>query len=230
MLIKKMILKENENKCIKRKKMQSEKKVVCIISIVLFSTLLAACSKQPDFDAQSYVKSSLDAEYHEQYADYANLMEISEEDVKKQVEEDFNESIRQQFASYDNITEEEIAAYTEKMTEVKKLAKYKVQDEKKDEDGNYTVSVKVEPSDVFQTLQQSSAEVSKGKIAQGMKETDPGVFASVLTESVQKSIDKNSYGTPVTVTVKVEKNHSGTYELSETERSKLETVMFPTTE
>ena len=188
---------------------------------------LTACSSPKDFNAKSYVQSSLDAEYHREYTDYANLMEISE-DVKKQVEEDFNESIRQQFASSDNITEEEIAAYTEKMAEVKKLAKYKVQDEKKDEDGNYTISVKVEPSDVFQTLQQSSAEVSKEKIAQGMKETDPGVFASVLTESVQKSIDKNSYGAPVTVTVKVEKNHSGTYDLSETERNKLETVMFPT--
>ena len=33
--------------------------------------------------------------------------------------------IRQQFASSDNITEEEITAYTEKMAEVKKLAKYK---------------------------------------------------------------------------------------------------------
>ena len=228
MLIKKMILKENENKCIKRKKMQSEKKVVCIISIVLFSTLLAACSKQPDFNAKSYVQSSLDAEYHREYADYANLMEISEEDVKKQVEEDFNESIRQQFASSDNITEEEIAAYTEKMAEVKKLAKYKVQDEKKDEDGNYTVSVKVEPSDVFQTLQQSSAEVSKEKIAQGMKETDPGVFASVLTESVQKSLEKNSYGKTVTVKVSVEKDNSGKYGLSDTEMSKLETAMFPT--
>ena len=185
--------------------------------IVIFGTAMlcvgfSACSKQSDFDAKSYVKSSLDAEYHREYTDYANLMEISED------------------VSSDNITEEEIAAYTEKMAEVKKLAKYKVQDEKKDEDGNYTVSVKVEPSDVFQTLQQSSAEVSKEKIAQGMKETDPGVFASVLTESVQKSIDKNSYGAPVTVTVKVEKNHSGTYELSETERSKLETAMFPTTE
>ena len=192
--------------------------------IVIFGTAIlcagfSACSKQPDFNVQSYVQPSLDAEYHREYTDYANLMEISE---------DFNESIRQQFASSDNITEEEIAAYTEKMAEVKKLAKYKVQDEKKDEDGNYTVSIKVEPSDVFQTLQQSSAEVSKGKIAQGMKETDPGVFASVLTESVQKSIDKNSYGEPVTVTVKVEKNHSGTYELSETERNKLETAMFPT--
>ena len=183
--------------------------------IVIFGTAMlcvgfSACSKQSDFDAKSYVKSSLDAEYHGTYADYASLMEISED------------------VSSDNITEEEIAAYTEKMAEVKKVAKYKVQDEKKDEDGNYTVSVKVEPSDVFQTLQQSSAEVSKEKIAQGMKETDPGVFASVLTESVQKSIDKNSYGAPVTVTVKVEKNHSGTYELSETERSKLETAMFPT--
>ena len=208
--------------------MKNVRTIVGIVMLIIIS--LTACSSPKDFNAKSYVQSSLDAEYHREYTDYANLMEISEEDVKKQVEEDFNESIRQQFASSDNITEEEIAAYTEKMAEVKKLAKYKVQDEKKDEDGNYTISVKVEPSDVFQTLQQSSAEVSKEKSAQGMKETDPGVFASVLTESVQKSIDKNSYGDPVTVTVKVEKNHSGTYELSETERSKLETAMFPTTE
>ena len=146
-----------------------KKKNILMMSIVISLCMsLLACSKQPDFDAQSYVKSSLDAEYHREYADYANLMEISEKDAKKQGEEDFNESIRQQFTSSDNITEEEIVAYTEKMAEVKKLAKYKVQDEKKDEDGNYTVSVKVE------------------------------------------------------------KKHSGTYELSETERSKLETAMFPT--
>ena len=197
---------------------------------IIVSIMLSACSKQPDFDAKSYVQSSLDAYYHGDYKDYANLLEISEKDAKKEIEEDFNESIQQQFNDSDNITDKGIADYAEKLTEVKKLAKYKVQDEKKDEDGNYTVSVKVEPSDVFQTLQQISAEVSKEKIAQGMKETDPGVFASVLTESVQKSIDKNSYGAPVTVTVKVEKNHSGTYELSEIERSKLETAMFPTTE
>lgn len=206
--------------------MKNVRTIVGIVMLIIIS--LTACSSPKDFNAKSYVQSSLDAEYHREYTDYANLMEISEEDVKKQVEEDFNESIRQQFASSDNITEEEIAAYTEKMAEVKKLAKYKVQDEKKDEDGNYTVSVKVEPSDVFQTLQQSFAEVSKEKIAQGMKETDPGVFASVLTESVQKSIDKNSYGKTVTVKVSVEKDNSGKYGLSDTEMNKLEAAMFPT--
>ena len=199
------------------------------IMIAMCAVILSACSKQPDFDAKSYVQSSLDAYYHGEYKNYANLLEISEKDAKKEIEEDFNESIQQQFDDSDNITDKGIADYAEKLAEVKKLAKYKVQDVK-EEDGVYTVSVQVEPSNVFQTLQQSSAEVSKEKIAQGMKETDPGVFASVLTESVQKSIDKNSYGAPVTVTVKVEKNHSGTYELSETERSKLETAMFPTTE
>ena len=208
--------------------MKNLQKYLMILGTIMLSVGISACSKQPDFDAKSYVQSSLDAYYHGEYKDYANLLELSEKDAKKEIEEDFNESIQQQFDDSDNITDKGIADYAKKLVEVKKLAKYKVQDEKKDEDGNYTVSVKVEPSDVFQTLQQSSAEVSKEKIAQGMKETDPGVFASVLTESVQKSIDKNSYGDPVTVTVKVEKNHSGTYELSETERSKLETAMFPT--
>ena len=200
--------------------------IMCLVGLLCLGCILS-CSKQPDFDAKSYVQSSLDAYYHGDYKDYANLLEISEKDAKKEIEEDFNESIQQQFDDSDNITDKGIADYAKKLVEVKKLAKYKVQDVK-EEDGVYTVSVQVEPSNVFQTLQQSSAEVSKEKIAQGMKETDPGVFASVLTESVQKSIDKNSYGEPVTVTVKVEKNHSGTYELSETERSKLETAMFPT--
>ena len=133
--------------------------------------VLSACSRQPDFDAKSYVQSSLDAYYHGDYKDYANLLEISEKDAKKEIEEDFNESIQQQFDDSDNITNKGIADYAKKLVEVKKLAKYKVQDEKKDEDENYTVSVKVEPSDVFQTLQQSSAEVSKEKIAHRMKET-----------------------------------------------------------
>ena len=200
--------------------------------IVIFGTAMlcvgfSACSKQSDFDAKSYVKSSLDAEYHGNYADYANLMEISEKDVKKQIEEDFNESIRQQFASSDNITEEEIVAYTEKMAEVKKLAKYKVQDVK-EEDGVYTVSVQVEPSNVFQTLQQSSTEVSNEKIKQGLDGNDPEVFAAVLTESVQKSLEKNSYGKTVTVKVSVEKDNSGKYGLSDTEMNKLEAAMFPT--
>ena len=98
----------------------------------------------------------------------------------------------------------------------------------KEEDGVYTVSVQVEPSNVFQTLQQSSTEVSNEKIKQGLDGNDPEVFAAVLTESVQKSLEKNRYGKAVTVNVSVEKDNSGKYGLLDTEMNKLEAAMFPT--
>ena len=197
--------------------MQKKNCVLCISIGIIVCILLSACSRQPDFDAKSYVQSSLDAYYHGDYKDYANLLEISEKDAKKEIEEDFNESIQQQFDDSDNITDKGIADYAKKLVEVKKLAKYKVQDEKKDE-----------PSNVFQTLQQSSTEVSNEKIKQGLDGNDPEVFASVLTESVQKSLEKNSYGKTVTVKVSVEKDNSGKYGLSDTEMNKLEAAMFPT--
>ncbi len=88
--------------------------------------VLSAWSKQPDFDAKSYVQSSLDAYYHGDYKDYANLLEISEKDATQEIEEDFNESIQQQFDDSDNITDKGIADYAKKLEEVKKLAKYRM--------------------------------------------------------------------------------------------------------
>lgn len=62
---------------------------------------------------------------------------------------------------------------------------------------------------IYQALEQSAAEVSKEKIEQGLKEYDPKVYASVLTESIQKSIDRNTYGKARTVEVVVKKEASG---------------------
>ena len=109
-----------------------------ILMIIICMLIVSACSKQLDFDAKSHVRSSLDAYYHGDYKDYANLLEISEKDAKKEIEEDFNESIQQQFDDSDNITDKGIADYAKKLAEVKKLEKYKVQDVK-EEDGIYTV-------------------------------------------------------------------------------------------
>ena len=82
---------------------------------MIMGIAMLACSKQPDFDAKSYVQSSLDAYYHGEYKDYANLLEISEKDGKKEIKEDYNESIQQQFDDSDNITDKGIADYTEKL-------------------------------------------------------------------------------------------------------------------
>ena len=56
--------------------MQKKNCVLCISIGIIVCILLSACSRQPDFDAKSYVQSSLDAHYHGEYKDYANLLEI----------------------------------------------------------------------------------------------------------------------------------------------------------
>lgn len=195
--------------------------------IVLCILFFVACSKK-EFDAKTYVKSTLDAVYHSKYEEYAKFLNISEKEAKADIEQDFKQKIQQEFKDFDGIKEEGIEEYEEMMRKVKMLAKYEVVDSKKDDSGdNYIVEVQVEPSDIYQTLEQSSLEVSTKKIEQGMDSEDPEVFASVLTESIQKSIDKNTYGEAVTVEVEVTKDESGTYGLEDAGMERLESALFP---
>lgn len=197
------------------------------VMIALCFTLIACSNKEEDFDASGYVKASLDAAYHGEYAEYAKFLGISEKDAKKNMEQEFEESIKLEFTADDGISEEGLAQYIELMRRVDNLAKYEVKEAKKADDGDYIVKVQVEPSDVFQTLEQSSTDVSNEKIEQGLEPTDPDVFSSVLAESVQKSIDKNTYGKASTVEVKVTKDESNFYGLEDLEIDKLREELFP---
>ena len=63
--------------------MQKKNCVLCISIGIIVCILLSACSRQPDFDAKSYVQSSLDAHYHGEYKDYANLLETRKKMPRK---------------------------------------------------------------------------------------------------------------------------------------------------
>ena len=63
--------------------MKNLQKYLMILGMIMLSIGISVCSKQPDFDAKSYAQSSLDAYYHGEYKDYANLLELSEKDAKK---------------------------------------------------------------------------------------------------------------------------------------------------
>lgn len=128
------------------KNMRKTNGIGVLLTVMMILTSLTACTKEKDFDAAGYVKSAMDAIYHEDYKEYAELLDISESEAQKDLEQDFQDSIRQQFTADDNITEDGITAYAEKMRAVTQLAKYEVLDAEKTDDGNYTVKVKVEPS------------------------------------------------------------------------------------
>lgn len=205
--------------------MKKYKKIISIAVAVMMCFCMAACSKE-EFDAKGYVQSALDAVYHGEYERYAEFTGLSVEEAKKQQDEEFQEVMKQQFTGEEGFSEEQIASYADKMREAYTLAKYEVLEATKDEDDNYTVKVKAEPSDVFKTMEENFTKVAEEKGAQGQDIQSPEVMISILNEGVQRSIDNNTYGEATTIEVKVEKDDSGAYGLSEAEMNNLESALF----
>lgn len=53
-----------------------------------------------------------------------------------------------------------------------------------------TVKVKVEPSDLYQTLEQNATKVSKEKITQRLEVKEEKVFISIVCESIWEGVER----------------------------------------
>ena len=201
-------------------------KIIRVSLVVILCISITSCSREKTFDAAGYVKSTLDAVYHKEYAEYAKIQGISEKEARKIFEQDFEERINLEFDGVDNISQEEIQKYVALKSKIDKLAKFDVLESEKTEDGDYTVKIQIEPSNIYQTLEQSATDVSNEKITQGIEETEPGVFAAVLTESLQRSIDGNKYGEKTIIEVIVTKENANSYILEESQMAKISEAQF----
>ena len=201
-----------------------KQKSIRFLLVAILCILITSCSREKTFDAAGYVKSTLDAVYHKEYA---KIQGISEKEARKIFEQDFEERINLEFDGVDKISQEEIQKYAALKSKIDKLAKFDVLESEKTEDGDYTVKIQIEPSNIYQTLEQSATDVSNEKITQGIEETEPGVFAAVLTESLQRSIDGNKYGEKTIIEVVVTKEKSNTYVLKESQKVKIREALFP---
>ena len=201
--------------------------IIKVSLVVILCISITSCSREKTFDAAGYVKSTLDAVYHKEYAEYTKIQGISEKEARKIFEQDFEERINLEFDGVDNISQEEIQKYAALKSKIDKLAKFDVLESEKTEDGDYTVKIQIEPSNIYQTLEQSAADVSNEKITQGIEETEPGVFAAVLTESLQRSIDGNKYGEKTIIEVIVTKENANSYILEESQMAKIREALFP---
>lgn len=204
-----------------------KQKSIRVLLVAILGILITSCSREKTFDAAGYVKSTLDAVYHKEYAEYAKIQGISEKEARKIFEQDFKERINLEFDGVDRISQEEIQKYAALKSKIDILAKYDVLESEKTKDSDYTVKIQIEPSNIYQTLEQSATDVSNEKITQGIEETEPGVFAAVLTESLQRSIDGNKYGEKTIIEVIVTKENANSYILEESQMAKIREALFP---
>ena len=170
--------------------------------------------------------------YKRQYDEYAKARGISEKDAKAEIEDTLDEQVDTELSGLEalgDFTEEEKQEYKDMLVKIDNLAKYEVKEAKEDKDGNFTVTIEVTPSDVYQTLEDNSTAVAQEMMDQGqdVSQADASMFQDLLIQSMQKSIDGNTYGDTTTIEIAVTKDSDGQYGISDSDMEKISTALFP---
>ena len=130
------------------------KKVLALMLTFIFVISATACGGATKFDAEAYVRGVMDANYKQKYDEYAKARGISEKDAKAEIEDTLDEQVDTELSGLEalgDFTEEEKQEYKDMLVKIDNLAKYEVKEAKEDKDGNFTVTIEVTPSDVYQT-------------------------------------------------------------------------------
>ena len=183
------------------------KKVLALMLTFIFVISATACGGATKFDAEAYVRGVMDANYKQKYDEYAKARGISEKDAKAEIEDTLDEQVDTELSGL-----EALGDFTEE-----------------DKDGNFTVTIEVTPSDVYQTLEDNSTAVAQEMMDQGqdVSQADASMFQDLLIQSMQKSIDGNTYGDTTTIEIAVTKDSDGQYGISDSDMEKISTALFP---
>ena len=208
------------------------KKVLALMLPFIFVISATACGGATKFDAEAYVRGVMDANYQQKYDEYAKARGISEKDAKAEIEDTLDEQVDTELSGLEalgDFTEEEKQEYKDMLVKIDNLAKYEVKEAKEDKDGNFTVTIEVTPSDVYQTLEDNSTAVAQEMMDQGqdVSQADASMFQDLLIQSMQKSIDGNTYGDTTTIEIAVTKDSDGQYGISDSDMEKISTALFP---
>lgn len=200
------------------------KKILALVLTGVMLLSLGGCGVA-EFDAKGYVQAVMDAKFHREYADYAEMIGVTEEEAKEQMESEFNQSLEDSMKQTGiSITDEEMAQYIQMEADIRAKVQYTVSDAVKDEDGNYTVEVKITPIPAYDNLDSVFTDKLTAAVQNGATEDK---YMGIFIESFQECIDNAVAGEAVTFTFHVTGTENGNqtvYGVSEEEMLNVDLV------
>lgn len=202
------------------------KKYIGIIVIFLFCTLyFTACGKE--VNPTGYLQSFLDSFYHEDYETFAEYEEVSVEEVKNMMRGEMEKAWLEEFKSEEIISDEAADRYVDMLFQIRDLAKYEVKTAEQIDSDTYSVTVGMEPADVYLKMEQAVKGVIEELMATEPVLDDMEVAEEAILEAMQRAIDTNSYGTAENIQVEVEIISEQYYDIPAEDVEKMETTLFP---
>ncbi len=222
----------------------TEKKKRILIAAAVLAVLAAAAFAgirlyMNRFDPVEYVQAVLDASYKKQTEAYAEITGTSEEEAQ-QIFEDNLDTTMEQFES-SPMPEDLKPKYRDLFARLAEHVSYTVGEAVREEDGSYSVPVKVKPltlfTDTYETFRQKAQEyaeqVTDSVMDGGAMPTDEEmqvqvyeIYYEVLSEGINEGM---MYGEAKDVTLHVKKNDGGDYEIDDGDMKTLDDLLIEDT-
>lgn len=206
------------------------KKIIALILTGIMLFALGGCGAA-DFDAKGYVEAALAAKFHKEYEEYANIIGVSKEEAQKQMEEEFNESLKTSMnESGLKITDAEMEEYLKLEAEIRTKVKYEVKKAVKDKEGNFTVDVIITPVLADTNVQTIFSNKLTAAVQNGATESQ---YMATFLEAMKECVANAESGEAVTMTLHVkwtEKDKQKVYHIDEKEWLKLDSVAMGDTQ
>lgn len=169
-----------------------------LTGIMLF--VLGGCGAA-EFDAKGYVEAALDAKFHREYDEYATFTDVSPKEAKKQMEDEFNESLKTaMLESGLKITDAEMEEYLKLEAEIRTKVQYKVKKAVEDKDGNFTVDVVITPILAYTSLGTIFTNKLTTAVQEGAIDNE---YMAIFLEAMKECIANAGEGEPVIMTLHV---------------------------
>ena len=220
--------------------MTEERKKIVITAAALCLLFIAAVIGiwlyMNRFDPVEYVQAVLDASYKNQTEAYVEITGASEEEAGR-IFEDNLDATMEQFAT-SPMPEELKPKYRELFAQLAEHVSYTVGEAVREEDGSYTVPVKVKPltlfSDTYETFRQNAKEYADqvtDSVMDGAElPTDDQmqaqvyeIYYEVLSDGINGGM---MYGEVKDVTLHVRKNDRGDYEIDDSDMKELDSLLI----
>lgn len=203
-----------------------KKLVIALCSVTMLSALTGCGS----FDAQGYVKASLDCATKGETAELTNYVEESEEEMKAI----YDDMIASNMAMVpkDSVSEELYNNYEALFKDIYASAKYTVGEAEK-VDGNYVLTVTVEPLTIFEGYTDLVAEKSQALAteltATGTEYTNDELMEmtyQVVYDAMSECAAEKTYGEPQDFEITLVRDEDKKYILSDSDQEAIGSALL----
>lgn len=182
------------------------KPVTTLLFVLLTACMLTGCSVK--FDASGYIKACLDANTHGEFAAYAEITKVPEEDIKANYDKLIDKEIS--YLSAYNLSEEKTADFRKLFIDIYKSFKYEVGEATKNDDGSYSVPVTTYKLIIFKDFMKEGetfiTDYCNKEIEAGKTPTESELYpivADFMYDYLAKNLEAAEYAEAVTTNVTV---------------------------